>query len=58
MLAIDGKLPTTTNVNEELYPFTRPQLLIAKAGTNGAVRDWIADFVKFSYRRGAPEGSP
>jgi len=57
VLAIDGKLPTTTNVNEELYPFTRPQLLIAKAGTNGAVRDWIADFVKFANQRAAPEGS-
>ena len=57
VLAIDGKLPTTTNVKEDLYPFTRPQLLISKAGTNGAVRDWIADFVKFSNRRVAPEGS-
>jgi len=57
VLAVDGKLPTTTNVNEELYPFTRPQLLIAKAGTNGAVRDWIADFVKFANQRAAPEGS-
>ena len=57
VLAIDGKLPTTTNVNEEIYPFTRPQLLIAKAGTNGAVRDWIADFVKFANQRAAPEGS-
>jgi len=57
VLAIDGKLPTTTNVKDDLYPFTRPQLLISKAGTNGAIRDWIADFVKFSNRPVAPEGS-
>jgi phosphate transport system substrate-binding protein len=57
VLAVDGKLPTATNLKEGLYPFTRPQLLISKAGTNGAVRDWIADFVKFADQRAAPEGS-
>lgn len=57
VLAVDGKLPTATNLKEGLYPFTRPQLLISKAGTNGAVRDWIADFVRFTNQRVAPEGS-
>lgn len=57
VLAVDGKLPTAANLKEGLYPFTRPQLLISKAGTNGAVRDWIADFVKFANQRVAPEGS-
>jgi phosphate transport system substrate-binding protein len=58
VLAVDGKLPTAVNVQEGLYPFTRPQLLISnsKFAANGTVREWLLGFVKFANRGAETEG--
>jgi len=56
VLAVDGKLPTATNLREGLYPFTRPQLLISKFGANGTVREWMLEFVKFANQGAETEG--
>lgn len=56
VLAVDGKLPTATNLREGLYPFTRPQLLISRSGANGAIREWMLGFVKFANQDAKTEG--
>jgi len=56
VLAIDGKLPTATNIREELYPFTRPQLLISRSSPNGLVQEWMAGLVKFAHQGAEAEG--
>lgn len=56
VLAIDGKLPTATNIREELYPFTRPQLLISRNGPNGLVQEWMSRFVTFAHQDAEAEG--
>ena len=56
VLAVDGNLPTATNIREGLYPFTRPQLLISKKGANSTIQKWMLEFVKFANRGVEPEG--
>jgi phosphate transport system substrate-binding protein len=55
VLGIDGKLPTATNIREEVYPFTRPQLLISKGKPNGIVQEWVLGFEKFARRSARSE---
>jgi phosphate transport system substrate-binding protein len=50
VLGIDGKLPTAINIREELYPFTRPQLLISKGRPGGIIQDWMSGFAQFADR--------
>ena len=47
VLAIDGKAPTAANIQEALYPFTRPQLLVSKSRPDPLVQEWMAGFAKF-----------
>jgi phosphate transport system substrate-binding protein len=55
VLGIDGKFPTATNIREELYPFTRPQLLISKGRPDGIIQEWMSGFAKFANRGTGPE---
>jgi ABC-type phosphate transport system substrate-binding protein len=50
ILAVDGRLPTAANLREGLYHFARPQLVIANAGANSIIREWMGEFVKFAQR--------
>lgn len=56
VLAIDGNLPTATNITEELYPFTRPQLLISRSGPNGLVQEWMVGFAQFAHQDAEAKG--
>lgn len=56
VLAVDGKLPTTANVQQQLYPFTRPQFLISKQRPEGVAHEWVAGFTRFaSHSKDAKE---
>jgi phosphate transport system substrate-binding protein len=55
VLGIDGKFPTVTNIREELYPFTRPQLLVSKGRRDGVIQEWMSEFAKFANRRSGSE---
>ncbi len=57
VLAIDGKPPTAANIQAELYPFTRPQLLISKSQPNRLVQEWMLGLVKFADQGTEPEGN-
>ena len=48
VLGIDSKLPTAMNIRAELYPFTRPQLLISKGRAATVIQEWISGFAKFA----------
>lgn len=54
VLSIDGRAPTAANIKQGIYPFTRPQLLIARADPTPAALEWMRGFADF-VRRG--EGS-
>jgi phosphate transport system substrate-binding protein len=55
VMAIDGKSPSTSNIQSGLYPLTRPQLLISKASAEGTVQRWMVGFEKFVRRDPQPE---
>ena len=55
VMAIDGKPPSTSNIQSGLYPLTRPQLLISKATAEGTVQRWMVGFEKFVRRHPQPE---
>ena len=48
VLAVNGKVPTEKNIREGLYPFIRPQYLIAPVSPTGPVRQWMVGFVSFA----------
>lgn len=48
VLAIDNFLPTTNNLQNEKYPFTRPHLLVTKASPQGIIREWLLGFAEFT----------
>lgn len=48
VLAAEGKLPTTENIRNGLYPFVRPQLLISYGNPSGAIREWMHGFARFA----------
>jgi phosphate transport system substrate-binding protein len=50
VLSVEGKLPTPENIQEENYPFVRPQLLVSKSNPDGLVREWMLGFVKFARK--------
>jgi len=52
VLAVDGKFPNATNIQERLYPFTRPLLLISRRRPNPLAQEWMLGLVKFA----APDG--
>lgn len=52
VLAIDGKLPNAANIQERLYPFTRPLLLISKGRPNPIAQEWMLGLVKFAAQDG------
>jgi phosphate transport system substrate-binding protein len=47
VLAVDGKTPTTANIKQGIYPFTRPQLLIARADAAPVALEWMRGFAGF-----------
>jgi len=52
VLAIDGKFPNATNIQERLYPFTRPLLLISRGRPNPLAQEWMLELVKFAAQDG------
>jgi phosphate transport system substrate-binding protein len=55
VLAVNGKLPTTANVQQQLYPFTRPQFLISKHRPEGVAHEWVAGFTRFASHSKDPK---
>jgi phosphate transport system substrate-binding protein len=47
VLAVNGRLPTASNIQSGLYHFVRPQLLITRADATGLVREWTHRFQAF-----------
>jgi phosphate transport system substrate-binding protein len=56
VLAVNGKLPTTANVQQKLYPFTRPQFLISKHRPEGIAQEWMSGFTRFASQSTDPKG--
>lgn len=56
VLAIDGKLPTEENIREGIYPFIRPQYVIAPGSAGTLAREWTAGFIRFASRDTGPKG--
>ena len=52
VLAVDGKFPNATNIQERLYPFTRPLLLISRGRPNPLAQEWMLGLVKFAAQDG------
>ena len=50
VLGIEGVLPTTISIRDELYPFTRPQLLVSKGRRDGIIQEWMSEFAQFADR--------
>src|SRR5205814_5212139 len=55
VMAIDGKPPSTSNIQSGLYPLTRPQLLISIASSHGTVQRRMVGFEKFARPDLQPE---
>ncbi|MBI4524023.1 MAG: substrate-binding domain-containing protein [Deltaproteobacteria bacterium] len=53
LLAIEGRAPTEGNIRDGLYPFSRPQSMIAPATATGIVREWMAGFAMFANQDAA-----
>ncbi|HEY2986719.1 MAG TPA: substrate-binding domain-containing protein [Candidatus Binatia bacterium] len=49
VLAIEGKSPTDANIQQGIYPFTRPLLLVSKNNAKPLAEDWMREFVKFAH---------
>jgi phosphate transport system substrate-binding protein len=56
VLAIDGMFPNATNIQERLYPFTRPLLLISRGRPAPLAQEWMLSLVKFAAQDGASGG--
>jgi phosphate transport system substrate-binding protein len=52
VLAIDGTFPNATNIQERLYPFTRPLLLISRGRPAPLAQEWMLRLVKFAAQDG------
>jgi len=52
VLGVGGRLPTSENIRNGLYPFVRPQLLISRENPSGAVGEWMHGFARFADRSG------
>jgi phosphate transport system substrate-binding protein len=50
VLAIDGKAATAENIQQGIYPFTRPLLSISKNKSDPLVGEWMREFGKFVAR--------
>jgi phosphate transport system substrate-binding protein len=49
VLSVNGMRPSTANIQQKLYPLTRPLAVISKPKPDAVVRDWITGFTKFTY---------
>jgi phosphate transport system substrate-binding protein len=47
VLAIDGKAATAENIQQGIYPFTRPLLSISKNKSDPLLGEWMREFGKF-----------
>ena len=52
VLAVNKTPPTGPNIQQGIYPFTRPQLLISKGQPDRVIREWMLGFAQFA-REGA-----
>jgi phosphate transport system substrate-binding protein len=49
VLSINGVKPSTENIQQNLYPLTRPLAVISKPRPDADVHDWIAGFARFTH---------
>jgi phosphate transport system substrate-binding protein len=49
VLDVDGKGPTEANIQQGIYPFTRPRLLISKS-PDAAAEEWMRGFADYLAR--------
>jgi phosphate transport system substrate-binding protein len=49
VLSINGMRPDTANIQQNLYPLTRPLAVISKPKPDAGVHDWIAGFARFTH---------
>jgi phosphate transport system substrate-binding protein len=50
VLSINGKMPSTANIQQNLYPLTRPLSVISKDNPDAVVQDWVSAFARFTQQ--------